>query len=262
MRIVSRMTDQILAMMNRRPPDALGSELLVTEPWPTNVADIPIDAITFSGGVSEYIYGREAARFGDLGSYLADELSHELALHPVAAEIWDPGQGIRATVIGAAQFSVQTSGNTIQITDPASLPLHNLPVLSLRFDGTGVIQRSDVAASVQWALNAADRLDGDGPIALAFPWHGDPLHARLEAVAQGLSDALPKTIAAGHPLILLIDGDIGKSLGRILHFDVAPRSNVIAIDGVQLKHFDYVDIGSVIDASKVVIVIIKSLLFR
>jgi len=115
---------------------------------------------------------------------------------------------------------------------------------------------------VQWALNAADRLDGDGPIALAFPWHGDPLHARLEAVAQGLSDALPKTIAAGHPLVLLIDGDIGRSLGRILHFEVAPGANVVAIDGVQLKHFDYVDIGSVIDVSKVVIVIIKSLLFR
>ena len=52
------------------------------------------------------------------------------------------------------------------------------------------------------------------------------------------------------------------ALGRILHFEVAPRANVIAIDGVQLKHFDYVDIGSVIDVSKVVIVIIKSLLFR
>jgi ethanolamine utilization protein EutA len=262
MRIVSRMTDQILAMMKRRPPDALGSELLVTEPWPALLTDIPIDAVTFSGGVSEYIYGRETARFGDFGSYLAHELSHKLALHPVAPEIWDPGQGIRATVIGAAQFSVQTSGNTIQITDPASLPLHNLPVLSLRFDGTGVIQRSDVAASVQTALSEADRLDGDGPIALAFPWHGDPLHARFEAVAQGLSDALPKTIAASHPLVLLIDGDVAGSLGRVLHFEVAPRANVVAIDGVQLKHFDYVDIGSVIDVSKVVIVIIKSLLFR
>ena len=71
MHIVSRMTDQILAMMKRKPPDALGSELLVTEPWPAHLTDIPIDAVTFSGGVSEYIYGRETAGFGDFGSYLA-----------------------------------------------------------------------------------------------------------------------------------------------------------------------------------------------
>ena len=36
----------------------------------------------------------------------------------------------------------------------------------------------------------------------------------------------------------------------------------LAIDGVQLKQFDYVDISAVIDLSNVVIVIIKSLLFR
>ena len=40
------------------------------------------------------------------------------------------------------------------------------------------------------------------------------------------------------------------------------KSNVVAIDGVQLKQFDYVDISTVIEASNVVIVIIKSLLFR
>ena len=103
---------------------------------------------------------------------------------------------------------------------------------------------------------------GSGPIALAFPWHGDPLHARLHAVAQGIGAAVPKTIAARHPLVLLIDGDVGKSLGRVIHYETAPGANVVAIDGVQLKQFDYVDIGSVIDVSNVVIVIIKSLLFR
>ena len=34
------------------------------------------------------------------------------------------------------------------------------------------------------------------------------------------------------------------------------------IDGIQLKQFDYVDIGAVIDVTNVVLVIIKSLLFR
>ena len=261
-RLVARMTELVVAMMNRTPPDELARKLLVTEPWPAQLAGLPIDAITFSGGVAEYIYGRERGDFGDLGHDLAHELRHALAHHQVAAAIWDPGQGIRATVIGAAQFSVQTSGNTILITDPKSVPLYNLPVLSCRFDLAGEIESDAVAAEVRRVLGESDLADGAGPIALAFPWSGDPSHARLHPVAEGICAAVPKTIAAKHPLVLLIDGDVGKSLGRVVHYETAPGANVVAIDGVQLKQFDYVDIGSVIDVSNVVIVIIKSLLFR
>jgi ethanolamine utilization protein EutA len=261
-RIVARMADEVVAMMTLAAPDELARHLLVTEPWPRHLAGLHVDAVTFSGGVAEYIYGRETGRFGDLGQELAHELRHALAAGRVSAAIWDPGQGIRATVIGAAQFSVQTSGNTILITDPKSLPLHNLPVLSCPFDLAYEIRPEAVTAAVHAALAQSDLSDGSGPIALAFPWHGDPLHARLHAVAQGIGAAVPKTIAARHPLVLLIDGDVGKSLGRVIHYETAPGANVVAIDGVQLKQFDYVDIGSVIDVSNVVIVIIKSLLFR
>jgi ethanolamine utilization protein EutA len=52
------------------------------------------------------------------------------------------------------------------------------------------------------------------------------------------------------------------SLGRIIRHEVAPQANVIAIDGVQLKQFDYVDIGAVIPVTNVVPIIIKSLLFK
>jgi ethanolamine utilization protein EutA len=262
MRIVAHMVRQVIAMMNRSPPDSLGSNLLVTEAWPDDVYEIQVDAVTFSGGVSEYIYGRETRNFGDLGHDLAHELSHALSHHEVAPAVWDPGQGIRATVIGAAQFSVQTSGSTIHVTQPETLPLYNLPVLSLKFDAASDIDPAAVAGAVRAALAEADRVDGDGPVALAFPWKGDPLHSRMRAVAQGLAAALPKTVASGQPVVLLIDGDVGKSLGRILHFETAVGANVFAIDGVQLKGFDYVDIGAVIDISNVVIVIIKSLLFR
>jgi ethanolamine utilization protein EutA len=260
--LVTRMTEEVIALMTFAAPDDLARHLLVTEPWPPGLAGLHIDAVTFSGGVAEYIYGRESGNFGDLGHALAHELRHALGAHRVSAAVWDPGQGIRATVIGAAQFSVQTSGNTILITDPKTLPLHNLPVLSCPFDLAYEIEPPKVTAAVRAALAEADRADGDGPIALAFPWHGDPLHARLAAVAQGICAAVPKTIAAGHPLVLLIDGDVGKSLGRVIHYETAPGSNVVAIDGVQLKQFDYVDIGPPIDVSNVVIVIIKSLLFR
>ncbi len=261
-KMVARMSELILACMNRAPPDALMARLLVTEPWPGHLTNVPIDAVTFSGGVAEYLYGRESERFGDLGHDLAHALRHALSQHRVAASIWDPGQGIRATVIGAAQFSVQTSGNTIMINDRALLPLHNLPVLPCRFDLSGEIDADDVAAQVRAALAQSDMAEGTSAVALAFRWQGDPLHARLAELAEGICAAVPKTLAAGLPLVLLIDGDVALSLGRIVHFEMAPGANVVAIDGVSLKQFDYVDISAVIDVSNVVIVIIKSLLFR
>ena len=261
-RLAARMAGLVVAMMRREPPDALAARLLVTDPWPDAFCDVPIDAVTFSGGVAEYLYGRERGRFDDLGFDLAHALRHALADHRIGATVWDPGQGIRATVIGAAQFSVQLSGNTIAVSDPARLPLNNLPVLACAFDLGADVDPEAVAAAVGNALARADAHDGDGPVALAFPWTGDPLHRRLHAVASGICAALPRTLGARLPLVLLIDGDVGLSLGRIIQHEIAPGADVIAVDGVQLKQFDYVDIGRVIEVTNVVPVIIKSLLFN
>jgi len=261
-RIVNRMVRLIMRMIDRRPADELTARLLVTEPWPSALANIGLDALTFSGGVAEYLYMREKRAFGDLGLELAHALSRMLAQRRDLPPIIDPGQGIRATVIGAAQFSVQISGNTIAITRPDDLPLQNLPVMTLSLDLGAAVDATAVTASCRAALAATDLTDGDGPVAFAFPWHGDPAHARLHALTAGICAAVPRTLAAGLPLILLVDGDIAMSLGRIIRNEIAPDANLIAVDGVQLKQFDYVDIGRVIDITNVVPVIIKSLLFK
>jgi ethanolamine utilization protein EutA len=261
-RIATRMARMIMGLIDLRQPGDLAARLLVTEAWPANLANKGVDAMTFSGGIAEYLYKREDRRFGDLGSDLAEELRHALAHRRDLPPVWDPGQGIRATVIGAAQFSVQISGNTILIADPDKLPLQNLPVLACDFDLGDDIALVAVANSVRAALARADFEEGASPVALAFPWRGDPSHARLWAVASGICAALPQTLQEELPLVLLVDGDVGKSLGRIIRDEIAPAAEVIAIDGVQLKEFDYVDIGSVIELTNVVPIIIKSLLFK
>jgi ethanolamine utilization protein EutA len=261
-RIVARMVRLIMRMIDRRPPDELMGRLLVTQPWPATLSALGLDALTFSGGVAEYLYKREKRPFGDLGLDLAHALSHMLARRRDLPPVWDPGQGIRATVIGAAQFSVQISGNTIAITRPDELPLQNLPVLALDLDLGHAIDAGAVTAQARAALAQADIAEGSGPVAFAFPWRGDPAHARLLGLAAGICAAVPGTIAAGLPLVLLVDGDIGMSLGRIIRNEIAGGANVIAIDGVALKQFDYVDIGRVIEVTNVVPVIIKSLLFK
>src|SRR6516165_2979944 len=232
-RVAARMARMVMGLIDLRQGGELARALLVTDPWPA-----------------------------DLGSDLAEELRHLLAHRRDLAPVWDPGQGIRATVIGAAQFSVQISGNTILIADPGKLPLQNLPVLSCNFALDGEVTPGAVAAAVRGALTRADFEEGESPIALAFPWRGDPSHGRLHAVATGICAALPRTLQEGMPLVLLIDGDVGKSLGRVILHEITPAADVIAIDGVQLKEFDYVDIGSVIELTNVVPIIIKSLLFK
>jgi ethanolamine utilization protein EutA len=261
-RIVARMVRLIMRMIDRRPADELMGRLLVTAPWPAAVADLGFDALTFSGGVAEYLYKREKRQFGDLGFDLAHALSHMLAQRRDLPPVWDPGQGIRATVIGAAQFAVQISGNTIAIRRPDELPLQNLPVLALDFDLGDEIDADAVTAQCRAALAQADVAEGTAPVAFAFPWRGDPAHARLYALAAGICAAVPGTIAGGLPLVLLVDGDIAMSLGRIIRNEIAASANMIAIDGVQLRQFDYVDIGRIIDVTNVVPVIIKSLLFK
>jgi len=59
----------------------------------------------------------------------------------------------------------------------------------------------------------------------------------------------------------MIDGDIGRTLGHILEHELAVRRDVVSIDGIQLREFDFVDIGEVIRPADVVPVVIKSLLF-
>ncbi len=261
-RIVARMARLLMGMIDLREPTDLAHRLLVTEAWPARFATKGIDAMTFSGGVAEYLYKRETRHFGDIGLDLAEDLRHLLARRRDLPPVWDPGHGIRATVIGAAQFSVQVSGNTIMVADPEILPLQNLPVMACNFELGDEVDADAIAAEVRNAIERSDVEEGTSPIALAFPWRGDPAHARLHAVASGICAALPRTLAEGMPVVLLIDGDIGMSLGRVIRHEIMPEAHVIAIDGVQLKQFDYVDIGRVIEVTRVVPVIIKSLLFK
>jgi ethanolamine utilization protein EutA len=71
----------------------------------------------------------------------------------------------------------------------------------------------------------------------------------------------PSRIHAFTPLVLVIDGDVGRTLGHILEDELAIARPVLSIDGIQLHSFDYVDVGEVIRPAEVVPVVIKSLIF-
>src|SRR6202030_3970536 len=81
--LAARMADRLLEAMAGGSPTAAGLGLLRLDPLAARGA---IDQVTFSGGVSEYIYGREAETFGDLGALLAQEIRERLASTPAQLE--------------------------------------------------------------------------------------------------------------------------------------------------------------------------------
>src|SRR6202000_1894362 len=106
-----------------------------------------------------------------------DEIVAQLKTR-LTVPVIDPGQRIRATVIGASQFTVQVSGKTIFLPDPGVLPLHNVPVVHAGLDLAGDFDSTALTASIRAGLARMD-LAPDARMAIAFAWHGDPDYARI-----------------------------------------------------------------------------------
>jgi ethanolamine utilization protein EutA len=237
-------------------PDALGQSLLLTPPLARTAAPA---AITFSGGVSEYVFGYERREYGDIAMLLADALRAELKVR-TALKLIDPGQRIRATVIGASQFTVQVSGKTIHLPRPGVLPVHNVPVVPIGLDLSGAIDGAAITAAIRAGLARLD-LDTDSRVAIAFSWDGDPDYPRLAAAARAIMAAVAPDGQRTAPLLLMIDGDVGKTMGRIMAEELGLSGDLVSIDGVKLQELDFVDVGELISPPGGVPVVIKSLLF-
>jgi ethanolamine utilization protein EutA len=221
-----------------------------------------IDGVMFSGGVAEYVYGREDRDFGDLGRRLGHAIARRLEAGALPWTLLPAGECIRATALGASEYSVQLSGNTCFISDHGGLlPRRNLQVIQPPFDCPEVIEAEDVARTIK-AHRQAFEVDGEGgEIALSFHWKGHPAYERMHAFANGLVLGLDDMIAAGKPLFIVLDGDIAQSLGHILKDELEVPVSVLVIDGVVLWDFDYIDLGKIRLPSRTVPVTIKSLVF-
>jgi ethanolamine utilization protein EutA len=172
------------------------------------------------------------------------------------------GECIRATALGASEYSVQLSGNTIYISSPGDLlPRRNLQVIQPVVRLGDTVDPSAIATAVHDHLRSFDIVEGDAEVALAFRWRGVPAYQRIAALAHGIVDALPRTIAAAKPLFLILDGDVAQTLGAILKEEIGVASEVLALDGIALWDFDYIDLGRVRMPSFTVPVTIKSLVF-
>jgi ethanolamine utilization protein EutA len=256
-RMVDRMAERLFEAMSRSVLSTETAALVRLDPLKNEKAP---DAVLFSGGVSEYLYGRERQSFGDLGAPLAEALLARV--RSWGPRIETPDQGIRATVVGASQYTVQVSGSTIYVAPQSVLPLRNLPVIvpELPLEDEP-LDAGHIAAAVRSALHRHDLQESERAVALAYRWQGSATYARLDAFCRGIAAGLSNLLYRGLPLVLVGESDVGGLIGIHCREEARLPHSIVSIDGIALSAFDFIDIGEILATSGAVPVVIKSLVF-
>jgi ethanolamine utilization protein EutA len=220
---------------------------------------LAFDAITVSGGVAEFVHGREDRDFGDLGRLVGEKLRRDLESGSPAPLRVLP-TGIRATVLGASRYTVQLSGQTIFVEPLTMLPIRDVMIVSVPesvFNSElrpHTVQEA-AARAIRRRLSAA----ATGPVGLFLPWRGSATYARIDAACSGILAALSDA-QLDQPAIVITTHDVAGLLGIHLSREIGVK-RVVSLDGLALGDFDFVDIGPVLQRTGTVPVVVKSLLF-
>ncbi|MGE5818373.1 MAG: ethanolamine ammonia-lyase reactivating factor EutA [Deltaproteobacteria bacterium] len=258
-RLAGHMAQAVLSLVRDEKPPAEFAQLWLTSPIS---GAKNYDAVIFSGGVGEYVNGKESKSFDDLGAPLGKALQERIRDGALSWPVMPARECIRATVMGAAQHTVQVSGNTIHSTHDQLLPRKNLQVLRPELDLSGEIVSATVAQSIQNHFQAFDLEEGKAEVALVFRWNGPPTAIRIAAFCRGLIDGLPRTLKNGGSIYLVFDHDLAGLVGMILRDDFAIKNGLLCLDGITLHDFDFIDLGKILEPSGTVPVTIKSLVFQ
>src|SRR5256884_4279282 len=196
------MADLLVAALMQRPMPQAVAHLFLTDP----IHELGrIDGIMFSGGVGEYVYGREDRDFGDMGRRLGRAIRARIDAGALPWPLLPAGECIRATALGASEFSVQLSGNTSYSSKPGELlPRRNLQVLQPSYVCEESIDADKLAKAIRAHFIAFDLIEGENEVALALRWRGAPASARIPASSEGRLHALATTTACTKPTFIML----------------------------------------------------------
>src|SRR5262249_1025234 len=125
----------------------------------------------------------------------------------------------------------------------------------------GSVGASAMRQAIKAVLPRLHLTEPDGPVAIFVPWRGWATFHRLDAFCRGIAGGLASRVAKHLPIVLAGDGDVGGLLGIHFREEMKLANPVISIDGLELKQFDFIDIGEMLESSGAVPVVIKSLIF-
>ncbi len=233
----------------------LAKQLLMTEPLTYNEQ---IDEIAFSGGVAEYIYNKTNMDYNDLGLYLGEKI--KLLINQKNISLYEPKELIRATVIGAGQYTLKVSGVTTHVSDIDILPLYNVPVIEPMIENNQITEEN-VTKAIIARLKMFDKEEGKDIVALLFKGAIGGSYAGLTTFVKGIEKALPLTIERNAPIILVFEKDVANSVGNVMVRETRAKSNIVSIDEIDVNEGDFLDIDKPKAGGLVVPVVVKNLVF-
>jgi ethanolamine utilization protein EutA len=220
-----------------------------------------IDAISFSGGVADYVYGNENEsdiyKYGDMGIILGRRIRASQLITKL--QLLQSRETIRATVVGAGSHTTEISGSTITYSEE-KLPLKNLPILKLTTEDT--TGREQIVNGLKTKLDWY-RLDGElQNLAIGFEGLKNPGFKDIETTAEGIIEGGGELIKRDFPLVVIVERDMAKVLGQTLRRMLQYQKDVICVDSIKVENGDYVDVGKPLAEGKVLPVVIKTLVFN
>src|SRR5262245_45000449 len=237
------------------PKSPMASALMVTPPLVNYRGFQQFNHIVFSGGVSEHIYNHDPKNYGDVGPVLGRNVREYLQKLPKDI-LREPVEGIRATVIGAGEYTIQASGNTSFVSNLKALPVHGLKVIQ-----APIREGESVSDALQQSLRKFDLTRFTSGLALSLTVSGVPDYQSVRRIAEGVTALLKDADDQKCPLYLTLDLDIAKSLGGMLKDEFKIARDIIAVDGIEVGYLDYIDIGECLGITEVIPVTVKSLMF-
>ena len=249
------LAESLFEVLNQKIESETVKNLLMTDPiyYPDE-----IDEFIFSGGVAEYIYNKTDIDYNDLGKYLGEEIIK--IVNKSGIKLHEPKELIRATVIGAGQYTLQVSGVTTHISATEILPIHNIPVLEPKLDNKNITEEN-VKKAILRSFNLFDVDEGEQIVALSFKGAIGGSYAGLTTFAKGVVAAIPNTIRMQKPIIMIFDRDIGNSVGNVMKRETDAEENIISVDEINVQEGDFIDIDQPKAGGQVVPVVVKSLVF-
>lgn len=220
--------------------------------------DYEIDAVTFSGGVADFIYNTEGniLRYGDIGVILGSEITKSDIIKKF--KVLKPYETIRATVIGAGSHTTEISGSTI-FYNRNFFPLKNIPILKLNKNE----EASDViAGAIKKKLNWFRVNNEPQQIAIAFKGEDKHSFKYIKALSKEILMGIEEFIQSPYFVFILVEADIAKVLGHTIYTELEYNKDVICIDSVSVDNGNYIDVGNPIANGSVLPVVIKTLVFE
>ncbi|WP_070000595.1 ethanolamine ammonia-lyase reactivating factor EutA [Cellulosilyticum sp. I15G10I2] len=220
---------------------------------------MPINAITFSGGVGYCFYHQtdDNERFNDIGVLLSQVLREVFSNSTY--QILEPIETIRATVIGAGMYSTEISGSTITYSKDI-FPIKMIPIVKLNPEDeklSCILFKKAVKKMLSWY--GAE--EGEHLAALAIKGIHNITFDEVQQYADKITQAMEGIIDSKQPLIIIIEQDMAKVLGQALQVRLGKEKDIVCIDAIDVSGGDYIDIGMPVMNGRVLPVVVKTLIF-